>query len=148
MVVSGQKCRLDCRRGKKLGMEKRGKRDKVQYQRSERDFLSYYLKCKLDACIDFFFFFTTGPSKSSLLMWFVRLLQCWLSGNSEKYSRHEVILSSHDGYALKEDGKHRQNFSLKHPLHPELQWSFKFLTATLTGVLAIPSNTSFLSSRC
>lgn len=147
MVVSGQKCRLDCRRGKKLGMEKRGKREKVQYQRSEHDFLSYYLK-SVNWMLALIFFFTTGPSKSSLLMWFVRLLQCWLSGNSEKYSRHEVILSSHDGYALKEDGKHRQNFSLKHPLHPELQWSFKFLTATLTGVLAIPSNTSFLSSRC
>lgn len=57
-------------------MEKRGKREKVQYQRSECDFLSYYLKSVNWMLALIFFFFTTGPSKSSLLMWFVRLLQC------------------------------------------------------------------------
>lgn len=57
-------------------MEKRGKREKVQDQRSERDFLSYYLKSVNWMLALIFFFFTTGPSKSSLLMWFVRLLQC------------------------------------------------------------------------
>lgn len=38
-------------------MEKRGKREKAQYQRSERDFLSYYLKSVnwLLALIFFFF---------------------------------------------------------------------------------------------
>lgn len=40
-------------------MEKRGKREKVQYQRSERDFLSYYLKSVNWMLALIFFFFTT-----------------------------------------------------------------------------------------
>lgn len=51
-------------------MEKRGKREKVQYQRSERDFLSYYLK-SVNWMLALIFFFL-----QLFLMWFVRLLQC------------------------------------------------------------------------
>lgn len=42
-------------------MEKRGKREKVQYQRSECDFLSYYLKSVNWMLALIFFFLQLDP---------------------------------------------------------------------------------------
>lgn len=76
---------------------------------------------------------------SVLLMWCATLLQCQIYVNRRIQDMPSFLFPVmtkpwKGGYEITNTAS-----LLKHPLHPGLQWSFKFLTGLLTGMPAIPS---------
>lgn len=113
--------------------EKRKKRDVNCKISKQRTWFALLLSEKLKLVANLLgLIFTTGLPKSHSLMWYVKPLQCWRSDAPSFFLPMTVNPS-------RKAEKRRHNFPLKHFLHPELHWSCKFLTGTLTGALAILS---------
>lgn len=75
----------------------------------------------------------------ALLMWCVTLLQCQIYLNRKIQDMPSFLFPVtmkpwKGGYEIPNTAS-----LLKHPLHPDRQWSFKFLTGLLTGMRAIPA---------